>query len=442
MKRDHIFIFSGESSGDLHGSYLAKALKQVLPTAHLSGVAGPKMRAQGIQGPLEMENFEVMGFTDVIFALPTLYRQFFQIRDHILAQQPTATVLIDYPGFNLRLAKALRKKGYRGKIIQYISPTVWAWGRQRIQMMADTLDLLLTIYPFEMQHFENSGLNLETAVQDGKVMQDFKSESFEVVGDHSQKVKAPTTSSDYGLKDWVNLPSSTAVSRLNVKYVGNPLCEYLEDHCHQQKVFSLNNHEALISLFPGSRTQEIERNLPFILEAALLLKQRHPHLHFGLSCFHPTVEASLRGTNKKISERLGSSLHCVPREETYELMSRSRLALAKSGTVTLELALHRCPTVSIYKLTLLNRLYAQYWLKLKLPYYCIVNILGDSEIFPELIEKEFSAHHLAEHAERLLVEGTARDICLQGCDKVKNLLKQPKKTSLMAAESIARLLKC
>src|SRR5437016_2086989 len=144
----HYFIFAGESSGDLHGSRLMEALKKSKGCT-FTGVGGPLMRAQYMKSILNMEDFLVIGFTDVIKALPKLYKQFYKVRDAILKQEPDCVILIDYPEFNLRLAKALRKKKYKGKIVQYICPTVWAHGKHRINTMANTLDLLLTIFPFE-----------------------------------------------------------------------------------------------------------------------------------------------------------------------------------------------------------------------------------------------------------------------------------------------------
>ncbi len=154
----HYFIFAGEASGDLHGGPLVKALKQLNPASTITGVAGPAMRAQGVECLIPMEEFQVMGFSDVLAAFPKLWRQFHQVRDTILTTKPEVVILIDYPGFNLRLAKALRKKGFQGKIVQMICPTVWAWGKNRIHTMVNTLDLLLTIYPFEADCFANTSL--------------------------------------------------------------------------------------------------------------------------------------------------------------------------------------------------------------------------------------------------------------------------------------------
>ena len=155
-----LFIFVGEKSADLHGEKILQALKQLDPALHISGVAGPRMRKVGIECILPMEDFQVMGFIDVFLALPKLVRQFYFVADQILSSNPKAVLFIDYPGFNLRMAKHLRKKGYKGKLCHYICPSVWAWGKKRIPLMAKHLDLLLTILPFEKNYFADTDLQV------------------------------------------------------------------------------------------------------------------------------------------------------------------------------------------------------------------------------------------------------------------------------------------
>ena len=383
----HIFIFAGEPSGDLHGCHLAHFLKKKSPSLSIEGVSGPKMRQEGVHGPLAMEDFEVMGFSDVLRALPRLVSHFYLIRNTILKNYPDAVVLIDYPGFNLRLAKALRKKGFEGKIIHYISPSVWAWGKHRIHEMEKTLDLLLTIYPFETAYF-----------------------------------------------------SSTT---LNVDYVGSPLQEYISHHYYEEdwrQKLGMNTSLPLIAIFPGSRSGEIARNLPIIMEAAAMLKKNNPAFIFGLSCFNQTAETFLKKNMEKFPG-LENALYLVPKEYTYELMRDSKSAMAKSGTVTLELALHKCPTVVVYKLSLLNRLYAQYFLKVNLPHYCIVNILAQKEVFPELIEKGLNATNLYRKISSLTIDGPKRNVCIQACQDIHKMLGTHD-ANAKAAESILRIIQC
>lgn len=383
----HIFMFAGEPSGDLHGSRLTRILKEKSSEISVEGVAGPKMRQEGVYGPLTMEDFEVMGFTDVLRAFPKLYSHFYCIRDTIIKSIPDAVVLIDYPGFNLRLAKSLRAKGFQGKIIHYISPSVWAWGKHRIVGMEKTLDLLLTIYPFEAAHFSKT--------------------------------------------------------TLNVNYVGSPLQEYISRHSYDaqwQKKLGIPHSKQLVALFPGSRKGEIARNLPIILEAASTLKENNPEVIFGISCFNYATQQFLDEHLEQFPI-LKNALYRIPKDYTYELMKDSRCAIAKSGTVTLELALHQCPTVVVYKLSLMNRFYAQYLLKVNLPFYCIVNILAQKEVFPELIENGLTPQNLYEQTQSLLRDGTKRETCLETCREIDKSLGT-NDANTKAAEAILRVIQC
>lgn len=382
-----VFIFAGEPSGDMHGSRLIRHLKEKAPHLSLSGVAGPHMRQEGVKGPLNMEDFEVMGFSDVIKALPKLINHFYCIRNTILNTQPDGVVLIDYPGFNLRLAAALRKKGYRGKIIQYISPSVWAWGKHRIDQMERSLDLLLMIYPFEAELF--------------------------------------------------------AGRKLTVDYAGTPLKEYIHHHYYKlqwKQILSIPEELPLIALFPGSRKGEIMRNLPILLEAAALLKQDGIQAAFAVSCFSKTTHDLLDQLLSRFPI-LKETIYRVPREYTYELMKDAKCAMAKSGTTILELALHHCPTVVVYQLSWLNRLYAKYLLKVNLPHYSIVNILAQREVFPELIEQGLNAENLYRHAKSLFQEGDQRKACLLACKHLSHTLGGNDANN-KAAESILKVLKC
>lgn len=376
--KQHLFILAGEPSGDLHASQIVKALQNEF---HFSGVAGPALCAAGVDSLMPMEKFAVMGFSDVLKALPSLYKQFYIVRDAILRVRPQGVLFVDYPGFNLRMAKALRRSGYTGKLIHYICPSVWAWGKKRIEHMASTLDMLLTIYPFEAAHFAHTALP--------------------------------------------------------VKYVGNPLQEYISQHAYDdnwKSHFPIGN-SPLIALFPGSRRGEIERNLPKQLQAVALFQKKYPEVAFGISNANPALKQLI---DDKIDEKGIQQVFTVPKTYTYELMRDCHSAVAKSGTVTLELALHRCPTVVVYELSTLNWLIAKFLIRLNLPHYCIVNILNNKRIFPELIEKGFDSKNLSHHLEEIYC-GVQRKDCLKGCDNIIDLF-QHSTVSHNAAQAIRDLL--
>lgn len=363
------FLFAGEASGDLHGSQLMKALRISSKDHFLCGVGGPHMRREGLDCLLRMENFQVMGFSDVIKSLPSLWKLFYETRDMILKIQADCVILIDYPGFNLRLAHALRKQGFKGKIVQYICPTIWAHGKKRIDVLTAYYDLLLTIYPFEIDYFSHTSLKVE--------------------------------------------------------YIGNPLVETINNHTYQTDWMNqtrIPTNENLIALFPGSRQGEIQRHIPQQLKAAAQLKKNHPHLRFALSCAQESLQENLVQLVQQGPLRLNEDLFIVPPNYHYELMKSCKTALAKSGTVTLELAIHNVPTVVHYELSMLNYLFAKCILKLKLPYYCIVNILGKQNIFPEFMGRKLSPTDLKKQLELLTFNSNYRQQIQDACEILKEQL--------------------
>lgn len=364
------FIFAGEASGDLHGSRLISSLqKGSIKPSSICGVGGPRMRQAGLECLIPMEEFQVMGFSDVLISLPRLWKLFHQVKNLILKMKPEGTILIDYPGFNLRLAHALRKQGYKGKLIQYICPTVWAHGKKRIETLESCYDLLLTIFPFEAAYFKQS--------------------------------------------------------QLKVEYIGNPLVETIRSHIYQpdwHTQIGLPMDKEVIALFPGSRLGEIQRHTPQQLKTAALLKHAYPHLRFALSCAQQSLQSSLIHLVQQGPLRLNEEVYIVPPQYHYELMQDCRTALAKSGTVTLELALHQVPTVVHYELTTLNYLFAKYILKLQLPHYCIVNILSNQTLFPEFMGRKLNPVDLKNHLENIHFNSARHQHIQDACEKLRHEL--------------------
>lgn len=312
------YLVAGEKSGDMHGGKLIHALKELSPSAEFKGVGGKTMQGEGLKPVIPFDDLQVMGFTDVFLALPRIVPLFYSLAKSILQDKPTSVIFIDYPGFNIRLAKYLRKKGYKGKLVHYIAPSVWAWGKDRIETMGKTLDLLLTIYPFEPRYFEKTGLK--------------------------------------------------------TVYVGNPLMEELPP---------LNpNNKKTLTLFPGSRLKEIERNLPLQIQAAELFLKTNPGWDLKVSVSDPQYEDMIQNYSKDVSF-------------TYEIPTEG-ICLAKSGTVTLELALRGCPTVVMYQLTRLNYFLAKYVFRISLQHYSLPNILLNETLFPEFYKVHINPKELSD----------------------------------------------
>lgn len=362
------FIFTGEKSGEAHGFLLVQALLKEMPTLKITGVFGSQITSLGFTPIIPMEAFQMIGFTAVIKALPRIYKNFKKVLRFILESSPNFVVLIDYPGFNLRLAKALRKKNYRGKIIHYICPSVWAWKKERINEMAKTLDLLLCIFPFEAELFTNTPLK--------------------------------------------------------ALYVGNPTLEATENYYFKndwKKELKIDPNHPILAIFPGSRQQEIEHNLPIQLAAAELLKKEFPSLEICVS-------------------NACSKYHNIPSRYTYELMKEAYVAISKCGTVCLELALFQTPTVVTYQISKWNYLIAKYLFKLdKLPFFSLPNILLKKSLFKELIYTYFTKESTYKEAKALFnLQEQAR--CKMMCQELKDQLQTTLPPSTLAAKAIFNLL--
>jgi lipid-A-disaccharide synthase len=217
-----LYIIAGESSGDGHAAVLMSELLAMAPDIEFYGAGGPKMREVGGSHIFDWTQEAVVGLWDVLMKYPYFRGQFHRMYREIIKLQPSAVIFVDYPGFNLRLARYLHRKGFRGKKIYYISPQVWAWNRGRIPQMSRFLDLMLCIFPFEKPLYEASGLRTE--------------------------------------------------------FVGHPMLAHLE-----ARRISVNREPKLVGLLPGSREREVRRILPPMLAAASLLKRRDAELRFEVS---------------------------------------------------------------------------------------------------------------------------------------------------------------
>ncbi len=326
-----LIIIAAEPSADLLGDGLIRDLLRLNPDLKIGAVAGPLMRKLPIEVISSMEKLCSMGFIGILSSLPRLFVQFFKIRKAILKRNPKAAVFIDYPGFNLRLERSLRKKGFQGKIIHYVCPTVWAWGKKRIPLLEKNVDLLLCLFPFEKSCFS------------GK--------------------------------------------KLQVEYVGHPLKRIIKP--------SLKKRTHTLALFPGSRFSEIEKNLPKQIAAAKKLQKEDPSIEVAVSISQPNKEELIKNLTKDFPCKL------VLPSEAYSLMRSARLALATSGTVTLELALHGTPTVVNYAIRKLDLFLAQKIFRINLPFYCIVNIIANKEIFPEFFGPNLTVDNLTKAAKAL-----------------------------------------
>jgi lipid-A-disaccharide synthase len=375
-----LIISAGEPSGDLQGAALIKALLELKPDLKIGAVAGPRMRELPIICLEPMENLQVMGFVDVALALPRILQRFYALRQKILEAAPKAFVAIDYPGFHLRMHRSLKKKQFSGACIQYVCPSIWAWRKGRIGLMEKNLDQLLTILPFEPDCFKHT--------------------------------------------------------KLAVEYVGHPLTEAVksfEPDSSFRSSYGLGEHDKVLALFPGSRSQEIERNLPLMLEVARKLQIQDPRLRLAISL-------SSEERTKLIYAIVGATEALfIPSVETYDLMHTAHLALAKSGTVTLELALHRTPTVVQYAIKPLDCFIAQKVFRISLAHYSLPNLIMQAQVFPELFGPNLTEEALWTEAKGLWFDEEKRAACKARCDEVWGKLGTGAASKLAAERVLERL---
>jgi len=358
MDNYDLFIFAAENSADIHGANLIKELLYLNPNLKILSVAGPSMRRFNIKTILKMENFNVMGFCDIISSLLKLIKNFFFLRKIILKHNPKVCIFIDYPDFNLRLEKSLRKKGFKNALIHYISPTIWAWRKKRSDFMAKYLDLLITIFPFEKKHFSHTNLK--------------------------------------------------------VKYIGHPLANIISS---SQQNYEQKN---LIGIFPGSRQKEILRNFPIQLEVAKKLLNNDNQLKFAIS----STNLNLTNDIFKKSSLDKKNFVFFSKDQNYNYMQKLKIAMATSGTINLELALFKVPTVVNFLIKPLDLFIARNILKINLPFYCIVNIILNEEVFYELYGPNLTIDSLYKHTHKLLYNENIQTQCKLQCENLIKVLKK------------------
>ncbi|HRW58398.1 MAG TPA: lipid-A-disaccharide synthase [Chlamydiales bacterium] len=355
-KKFDYFIFAGEKSADVLGAHLIDEILKKNPKAKILAVAGSEMRRKKIHELFSMEKFQVMGFIHIIKALPKILFYFWKIKKTLLQTPIQKAIFIDSPDFALPLEKSLKKHHFSGQIIHYVCPSVWAWRKGRIKTLEYSLDKLFVLFPFEKQCFSSE--------------------------------------------------------KLKVHYVGHPLLKKTQDHISSTQ----KDDKKWIGLFPGSRSKEIIKNLPYQLEAVRQLSQ-NPNYRFFISVSQEEKKPLIEKTILKHAPKLFQSITLIPFEKRYDLMSHLDLALATSGTVNLELSFMKVPTIVHFAISKLDTFIAKNLLRINLPFYCIVNILADKEIFKELYGPNLSHKSLWEAIQNLLCEKKHYE-CIENCKQI------------------------
>ena len=298
-----LFFIAGELSGDTHGSGLIQALRDLHPDTQFSGLGGPKMKAAGGPDITDwVETAGVVGLWEVLKMYGYFKQRFNETVAAVLTTKPDAVIFVDYPGFNLRIAKALRENGYSGKLIYYISPQVWAWKKGRVKVMARVLDLMICIFPFEKPFYEASGLPTE--------------------------------------------------------FGGHPMVDRIAQLRHTSP-----RDPNLIGWFPGSRKNEVRRLLPVMLAASQIIRQLHPETRFAISAANPTLAAEM--TAMAQAAGLPEAASWIETGTVYELMQRATTGAVASGTATLEAACFGLPYALVYHVNWLTYLVGKSVVRIK-----------------------------------------------------------------------------
>jgi len=376
------YIIAGEASGDLHGSNLIKELKKLDALAEVRCWGGDKMKATGAILVKHYKDLAFMGFSEVLKNLPTIFSNLAFCKQDILQYQPDALILIDYPGFNLRIAKWAKPHNF--KIIYYISPQVWAWKESRVKLIKKYVDKMLVILPFEKEFY----------------------------------------------KKW----------NYEVEYVGHPLVEVIEKFKEQseisnqqsaisnQKSAISNQKSEIVALLPGSRKQELKIKLPIMLQVAA----HFPNYQF-LVAKAPGIEDEFYNKFLAPFQNVGSVSN-----QTYPLLMTAKAALVTSGTATLETALFGVPEIVCYKGNALSYQVAKLLIKIK--YICLVNLIMNKEVVKELIQDDLTVKNLKKELAAILNDTLKLQQIKHEYCELKKILQLGGNASSNAAASIYNFL--
>ena len=335
-----LLIITGEDSGDLYGGNLAREIKKLSPDINISGVGGKQMRSAGVDIFCDVSEISVVGFWEVIEKLGLIRRLYKQIIEKFDSGNVKGVVLIDYPGFNLKIAKAAKERGI--PVFYYISPQVWAWRKSRVKTIKKYVDKMMVILPFEKEFYQREGVDVE------------------FVGHPLLEVIAS---------------NSEAISSSNKKEI--------------YKEFGIDDRQIIIGILPGSRKKEIAYMLPEILKASSLIKEKYPSVQFLLPLSQSIEEDYLK--NFITSDY---SYIKIVKGKNYDVMKVSDLLITKSGTSTLEAAIIGTPMIIVYKTSITSYYLAK--ALVNVTYAGLPNLLAGKEAAPELLQHKMNAKNIAE----------------------------------------------
>lgn len=363
-------MVAGEASGDLYGGHLVRTIREMAPDVRFYGIGGVKMEEAGVEILYRCEELAVVGITEAICKAPQVWKAYRAIKMSLSGRKPSVAVLIDYPGFNLPLAKAL--KGVGVPVLYYVSPQVWAWRPGRAKKMAERVDRLAVILPFEVDFYRNYGIEAH--------------------------------------------------------FVGHPLCDLLEGMPPGPAVrarLGFSQEDTVIAILPGSRPAEVRRLLGPMLDAACILRRSIPRGRFPLA-LAPTLKEDDLPRREPWLE--------VFKGRTWEVMAASDVMMVASGTATLEGAILGVPMVTLYKVNPISYLLGRMMVKVK--HIALPNILGGGEVVPELVQGAATPGRIVEEVTALLGDRKRQQEVKAAFEKIRETLKggASRKVAEMALE--------
>jgi len=375
-----IMIVTGEASGDLHGAKLMSAITAQLPDTKFFGVGGKNMAAKGCEILIPGEELAVMGIVEIVGHLPVILRAFNKVkREFYGSNKPDALVLIDFPEFNLRLARQAKKAGI--PVLYYVSPQVWAWRRGRVKKIAAVVDSLAAIFPFEPAFYDGQDIL--------------------------------------------------------VKYVGHPLLDEFEEAGNCQNLRSrlqIAQNKKVVGLFPGSRHNELRFMLDTLVESAQLIFDKEPEAHFLVPVANTL---SLADIQSHFPSELPVSFIESDDATIYDIACSCDTILTVSGTVTLQIALVGTPMAIFYKVSPLT--YSIGKRLIKVDHAGLANIVAESRIVPEFIQAMATPQNLADEALRVLNDSQYASDMRSALEQVHTKLGEPG-CSARVAEMLFQLL--
>ena len=379
MAKKQILIISGEASGDLNASNLVKSILKIDPEIKFSGVGGTLLRQAGVEILCDIKELAVIGFFDALKKLPWFLKLQKLILEKIKSEKPDAVILVDFSGFNLRLAKKINKAI---PAIYYVSPQVWASRPGRVKTIRKYIHKMIVLFKFEEEFYKKHGVN--------------------------------------------------------VNFVGHPLLDIVKPAMKREEFiakFNLSGSKTTIALLPGSRNQEIDNILPIMLQASHLINK---DLGWGNVQFliAKSLQVDWDFYHRKGIDASDLDLKIVE-GKTYECLELADFALVASGTATLETAIIQKPFVIIYKMDLLN--YLLYRPQVKIPYIGIVNIIAGKEIIPEFIQFRAKPKTIAKQILKILKNPLELKRIKEELNQIKSQLGE-KDASLRAAKIILEYL--